>query len=125
MKERFVREGDALADDASVVVRGGELDPVLLRADAERYFAVYGTFGVSVLAVRDITFDELAQQPPLIRFERLTLVTAGVLREAGLRLDPTGRNPRHFTVGFDDLDDGVARLSACEHQVRVNPYHEV
>jgi hypothetical protein len=57
VKERFVREGDSLTDDASVVVRGGELDPVVLRADAERYFAVYGTFGISVLAVRDITFD--------------------------------------------------------------------
>jgi hypothetical protein len=125
VKDRFVREDDALADDDSVVVRGGELDPVILRADAERYFAVYGTYGISVFAVRDITFDELAQQPPLIRFHILTLVTAGVLREAGLRLEPTGRNRRHFTVGFDDLDDGVARLSACEHQVRVNPYHEV
>jgi len=123
VKERFVREGDVLADDASVV-RGGELDPVVLRADAERHFAVYGTFGISVFALRDITFDELAQQPPLVRFDLLTLVIAGDLREAGLRLEPTGRNPRHFTVGFDDLDDGVARLSACEHQVRVNPYHE-
>lgn len=68
--------------------------------------------------------DELAQQPPLVRFERLTLMTAGVLRRAGLRLEPTGRNLRHFTVGFDDLDDGVTRLCACEHQVRVNPYRE-
>jgi hypothetical protein len=52
--------------------------------------------------------DELAQQPPLIRFRLLTLVRAGVLRAAGFRLEPTGRNPRHFTVAFDDLEAGVA-----------------
>lgn len=40
MKARFVREGDALADDVSVVVRGGELDPPALGTDAERHFAV-------------------------------------------------------------------------------------
>jgi hypothetical protein len=48
--------------------------------------------------------DELAQQPPLVRFELLTLVETGELRAAGFRLEPTGRNPRHFTVAFDDLD---------------------
>ena len=28
-------------------------------------------------------------------------MTAGVLRAAGLRLEPTGRNPRHFDVAFE------------------------
>lgn len=106
------------------MVRGGELEADGLRADAARYYAIYGAYGISVFALRDVTFDELAQQPPLVRFELLTLVTAGVLRDANLRLEPTGRNPRHFTVGFDDLETGIARLCACEHQVRVNPYHE-
>lgn len=77
-----------------------------------------------MFAIREITFDELAQQSPLVRFEFLTLITAGVLRGASLRIEPTGRNRRHFSIGFDDLEDGVARLRACEHQVRVNPYHE-
>lgn len=48
----------------------------------------------------------------------------GVLRSAGFRLDPTGRNPRHFTVVFDDLDGGVEALVSCEHLNWVNPYHE-
>lgn len=124
MKQRFLREGDTLADDEAVVVRGGELTADLLRADAVRHHHAYGTYGISVFALRDITFDELAQQAPLVRFEHLTLMTARVLRGAGLRLEPTGRNPRHFTIAFDDLDEGVSRLCACEHQVRVNPYHE-
>jgi hypothetical protein len=91
---------------------------------ARRNHAIYGSYGISVFAVRDITLDELAQQRPLVRFERLAVVTVGVLRAAGLRLDPTGRNPRHFDVTFNDLDVGVESLCNCEHRVVVNPYYE-
>jgi hypothetical protein len=42
----------------------------------------------------------------------------------GVRLEPTGRNRRHFTVMFDDLDAGTEALLSCRHQVWVNPYHE-
>lgn len=59
-----------------------------------------------------------------MRFEMLTLVRVGALRSAGFRLDPTGRNPRHFTVVFDDLDHGVDALVSCEHHTWLNPYHE-
>lgn len=102
----------------------GELDPVVLRQDAQRNHEVYGAYGISVFAVRGMTFDEMAQQAPLVRFGRLTLVKAGVIRAAGLRLEPTGRNPRHFDITFDLLDEGVDRLCRCEHEVVVNPYHE-
>ena len=124
MKQRHLRDGDYLADDDIVVVRGGDLDVEVLRADALRYHQIYGTYGVSVFAARDITVDELAQQPPLIRFATLALVAVGVLRSAGFQLDPTGRNRSHFTVSFDDLEDGVERLRRCEHQLWQNPYHE-
>ena len=77
-----------------------------------------------MFAARDISVDELAQQVPLVRFDELTLIRVGVLRAAGFRLDPTGRNPRHFTVAFDDLDAGVDALIACEHETWANPYHE-
>ena len=30
-----------------------------------------------------------------------------------MRLEPTGRNPRHYTVSFDDLEEGVQRLVSC------------
>ena len=124
MKQRFVRIGDELDDDVTIVVRGGRLDRELLRADALRNQAIYGSFGISVFAARDLTVDELAQQPPLVRFAELTLVTVGALRQAGLRLEPTGRNPRHFDVSFDDLDHGIAQLELCEHRTIPNPYHE-
>ncbi len=82
-KQRHLRVGDDLEDDDVVVVRGGQLDAVVLRADARRYHDIYAEFGFSVFAARGITVDELAQQPPLVRFEVLTLVRVGVLRAAG------------------------------------------
>jgi hypothetical protein len=124
VKQRYIRVGDELGDEVTIVVRGGILDPDLLRADALRNHAIYGTLGISVFAVRDLTLDELAQQTPLVRFGQLTLIIVGALRSAGLRLDPTGRNPRHFDITFEVLDDGVARLLGCEHRTIVNPYHE-
>jgi hypothetical protein len=81
-------------------------------------------FGISVFALRDATLDELAQQPPLIRFAALTLVTVNVLLTAGLRLEATGRNQRHFDITFDDLSAGVDALCRCEHRTVTNPYHE-
>ena len=124
-KERYRRPGDTLDDDETVVIRGGELDRLLLRDDALRNHAIYGVFGISVFALRDATVDELAQQTPMVRFETLTLITVGALRAAGLALEPTGRNPRHFDVVFEDLDLGVERLCGCEHRTIVNPYYEI
>lgn len=123
-KKRHVRYGDRLDDDATIVIRGGVLDPATLRADALRYHDIYGEFGISVFATRGTTVDELAQSVPLVRFETLALVRVGVLRSAGFRLDPTGRNRQHFTVVFAELDRGVEALVACEHLNWVNPYHE-
>ena len=123
-KQRHVRPGDHLDDDDTVIIRCGDLDPDVLRADAERYHSIYGEYGISVFAARDATVDELAQQAPLVRFEILTLVRVGALLSAGFRLEPTGRNPRHFTVAFDDLDSGVSAIEACEHRSWQNPYHE-
>ena len=123
-KQRFIREGDRLDDDEVVVVRGGPIDIESVCRDAIRYHDVYGGFGISVFAARDITVDELAQRVPLVRFALLTLVRVGALRLAGFRLEATGRDPRHFTVAFDELDAGVASLVRCEQVRWENPYHE-
>jgi hypothetical protein len=121
VKLRRLREGDVLEDVDVVLVRGGELDQAVLRANALQYHSIYGGYGISVFAVRGATLDEMAQQVPLVRFESLTLLRVGDVIAAGLRLEPTGRNPRHYTVSFDDLDDGVRRLAGCPHQVRAQP----
>lgn len=96
----------------------------MLRQDALRNYAIYASYGTSVFAARDLTVDELAQQPPLIRFGQVTLMTVAALHAADLRLEPTGRNPRHFDISFDDLDNGIARLLRCPHRTITNPYHE-
>jgi hypothetical protein len=124
MKLRRLRDDDVLEDGAIVLVRGGDLDSDILLADAERYHGIYGVYGISVFAVRAATVDELAQQVPLVRFDRLSLLTVSDVLAAGMRLEPTGRNPRHYTVGFDDLADGVQRLVRCPHQVVPNAYHD-
>ena len=124
MKLRRLRDGDVLEDDDAVLVRGGDLDPDILRADAKRYHSIYGVYGISVFAVRDVTVDELAQQAPLVRFDRLSLLRVGDILAARMKLEPTGRNPHHFTVGFDDLMGGVRRLVTCPHQVMPNIYHD-
>lgn len=107
MKRRYLRVGDELSDGLTVIIRGGRLEAETLRADARRYHSVYEVYGISVFAARDVTVDELAQEPPLVRFDFLVLTTVGELREVDLRLEPTGRNPRHYTVVFDELDDGI------------------
>lgn len=61
---------------------------------------------------------------PLVRFESLTLLKVMDALAARLRLEATGRNPRHYTVAFDDLDDGVARLAGCQYRVVPNPYYD-
>ena len=124
MKLRRLRDGDVLEDGDVVLVRGGDLDPDILSEDAVRYHSIYGVYGISVFAVRDATIDELAQQAPLIRFDRLSLLTVRDVLAMGMRLEPTGRNSRHFTVGFDDLGSGVQRLVSCAHRVVPNAYHD-
>ena len=123
MKQRFIRSGDGLDDDETVL-RGGRLDEAIVRVDAQRMYDVYGTFGISVFALRGATIDELAQQVPLVRFAELTVVTVGALRTVGVTIEPTGRNPRHFTVMLGELDAGTQALVACRHHIWVNPYHE-
>jgi hypothetical protein len=90
----------------------------VLRADARRYHEVYGTYGISLFAVRGMALDEMAQQVPLIRFRGLTLIRARELVRSGLSLEPTGRNPRHYTVGFDDLGQGVKVLTDLSASAR-------
>ena len=124
MKERFVRVGDELVDDITVVVRGGILVAAVLADDAMRNHAVYGVYGISVFAAKGVTVDELAQVSPLVRFEALTLMTAGAIRQSGLVIEPTGRNSLHYDVTFRDLTTGIESLLGCANTVFHNPYFE-
>ena len=120
MKERHIRVGDGLTDADAVIVRGGLPGPRGLRAEAQNHYVVYGTFSVSVFAVRDVPLEEIAQSLPLECFEHLTLWTAGDIRKAGLALEPAGRDPRHYLVNLGGSAAGVAALWGCKHRTWTN-----
>lgn len=124
MKRRFVRPNDDLDDEDELILRGGDLDPSIIRRDAQRMFDVYGICGISVFALRGATIDELAQEAPLVRFSHFTVVTVRTLQAMGLQLEPTGRNPRHYTLMLVSLDEDVDVLVSADHHVWINPYHE-
>ena len=46
-KQRHIRPDDRLADDDTIVIRGGELDPDIVQVDALRYHSIYGEYGIS------------------------------------------------------------------------------
>ena len=106
-------------------MRGGELEArTFCEPTLERYYDIYATYGISVFAVRGLSLEEMAQQVPLVRFGRMTIIIARELAGCGLRLEPTGRNPCHYTAGFDDLERGVKALASCAREVVTNPYHD-
>lgn len=113
---------EPLADGSLVVVRGGPLDPEELVADAERAFRRFGEHAVSVLAAStDEELDALARTT-LRRYERLTVTTAGAIRQAGLELRPTFRRP-HYSVMLPELDADVDRLMRCENEEWSNRHY--
>lgn len=117
-----VRQGSA-PDDALFLVRGGELAAETLRRDAIRAYRRFGEYGVSVLgASSEEDIGELAGGL-LRRFEVLTVITAGALRQSGIELRPTFRRP-HYTVILPDLDEDIFRLLRCENERRVNDAYE-
>ncbi len=122
MRQRYIRPNDEL-HDGDIVVRGGPVDDDEVVEDAQTVFDIYGVYALSVFALRSTTLDELAQQAPLVRYAELTLLTAGAIRAAGLRVVPTGRRPQHFSIEFDEIADGLERLKTCDRRVALNPYH--
>lgn len=114
---------ESVPDSAMVAVRGGLLDPASLRRDALVTVDRFGVYGVSVLAFADeAALDHLARRQ-LRGYRQLTVASAAAIRAVGLDLQPTFRRP-HYTVIFEDLDRDIARLCACENEVRPNPHHE-
>lgn len=110
-------------DDGLFLVRGDELAAETLRRDAIRTHRRFGEYGVSVLgASTEADIDELAGGL-LRRFEVLTVMSAGALRQSGIELRPTFRRP-HYTVMLPDLDEDVFRLLRCDNERRVNDYYK-
>jgi hypothetical protein len=125
-KERLVREGDLLDDDA-VVLRAFPADRdhalrnllddatdsastyVVVRQDGQREIL----YGVSVFASGTALEEEiLARFPQAPVFSRVTVRN---LRRAGFDLWATGSNPRHYEVQLlPGHLDGEAAVTAAE-----------
>lgn len=117
----FRARRESLADDALVVVRGGDLDPASIRRDATNAHRRFGEYGISVFAAADDEALDVLARDRLLRFEILTLMTAGAIRAVDLELRPTFRRP-HYTIVLPDLDRSIERLSACENVRWRNPH---
>jgi hypothetical protein len=99
-----------------MLVRGGELDPDVLRDSGRANFVVYGFYGVSVWRYGDD--EQLADlaATKLRAASVLALFDAGDLAAAGLELWDTGQAPHYDVVATDagsDLDALVYRLTAA------------
>lgn len=112
-------------DDGVFVVRGDELDPLLLAEDAGRFrarFVEWGRFGISAFyAASEDEVDALCQAR-LVRFDTVVVFDRRDLEAVGVEIVATFRTP-HVTLCHRDLDELVDRLLRCRHVVRANPYH--
>ncbi len=99
------------------VVRGDELDPVLLAEDASRFrerFADWARYGISAFHASSEDEIEAICQTRLVRFAVVVVFTHADLETVGIEVVPTFHTP-HVTLCHADLDQLIERLVHCEH----------
>ncbi len=109
-------------DDAAVVLRAGSMSPDNIRRSAERTFAIYAVYGISVEGVIDRTvFEACRDSERIAGYRRIRLSTFGRLRGAGFALLASFDHP-HFTVVLADLSEvTIARLARGFDEPILNP----
>lgn len=108
-------------DDAAVVLRAGVMGPDNVRRSAERTFALYAVYGISVEGVLDGTVQDACRGDRIAGYRQVRLSTFGRLRSAGFALLATFDRP-HFTLVLADLSElTVARLAKCFDEPIPNP----
>jgi hypothetical protein len=88
---------------------------------AERTFALYAVYGISVEGVIDQTVQDACRRERIANYRRIRLSTFGRVREAGFALLATFDHP-HFTLVLADVSElTVARLDRCFDDPIPNP----
>lgn len=112
---------DQPPDDAAIVVRAGVMSVQSVRRTAERTFALYAVYGVSVEGVIDTSVQAACRSERIVGYRQVRLSTFGRLREAGFALLATFDHP-HFTLVLADLSElTLARLDRCFDPPIPNP----
>jgi len=93
-----------------------------VRRSADRTFALYAVYGISVEGVIDGTVQEVCRSSERIAgYRQIRLSTFGRLRSAGFALLATFDHP-HFTLVLADLSElTLARLGKCFDEPIPNP----
>ena len=108
-------------DDAAVVLRAGVMRPDNIRRSAERTFALYAVYGISVEGVLDGSVQDACRGERIASYRQVRLSTFGRLRYAGFALLATFDRP-HFTLVLADLSElTLARLAKCFDEPIPNP----
>lgn len=108
-------------DDAIIVLRAGVMSVDNVTRSAERTFAIYAVYGVSVEGVIDSTVQDACRGDRVSSYRRVRLSTFGRVREAGFALLATFDHP-HFTLVLADLSElTMARLDRCFDAPIPNP----
>jgi len=112
---------DLPPDDAAVVLRAGVMSTDNATRAAERTFALYAVYGISVEGVIDATVQEACRGNRIASYRRVRLSTFGRVRAAGFALLATFDH-QHFTVVLADLSElTLARLDRCFDEPIPNP----
>jgi hypothetical protein len=112
---------DVPPDDTVVVLRAGLMSAENVTRAAERTFALYSVYGISVEGVIDSTVQEACRAERIASYRRVRLSTFGRVRETGFALLATFDHP-HFTLVLADLSElTLARLDRCFDDPIPNP----
>ncbi len=112
---------DVPPDDITIVLRAGVMEAANVVRAAERTFALYALYGISVEGVLGTSVQDACRGERLASYRRVRLSTFGRIREAGFALLATFDRP-HFTLVLADLSEvTLARLDRCFDDPIPNP----
>lgn len=104
-----------------MVLRAGVMSANNVRRAAERTFAIYAVYGISVEGVIGTTVQDACRGERIASYHRVRLSSFGRVRQAGFALLATFDHP-HFTLILADLSElTLTRLDRCFDDPIPNP----